>query len=932
MTLGGPIWSVVGGGLQGGIIVRTGRGLNTPQRPTRLATGAVIEEQEIVEERLRFRKIEGAGPETGWVSIRLKDRDLLVRIKLAEVSNAKPEVPDTFRSNGTSLSKDGSPSQDLASTIDQAAEDRSTEQTQHTERITPVQEGAEANVAKNGIASSKIEKAYRDNRGNYWFNFDDMSSEATSEGGDSEPVPDLIDPAGKHDIQQESSCKPLDSSSLGTDTSVHVAMEEAEALDFEPSAKPVASLENSEDVSASCTVEQSAEVAETLRLAESIASNIEPLLNEPVICSDSQGMPRGRCKSCDKCKACVLAHRPYLCWIGGPPDREREEDKLSYKVGDKVEVRDKLGEEWMPGVVIVSQPSVLVRPDHWHSHHRGWPHIRRSQAEPVELPFLPERCQCCGCAAADHESLKEWHGKAEASLKRFRNTGRNTKRELPRCSRLPLAALDWSFDDVAVFVLTAGVYDPRRDGRGPSPEPSKTQVNVLVSVITPTSHKRHPFHPLLYEAFCSQTYEHKELVVVDTGDEPSAFLQERAREDPRIIYRWFHVKDARQQNLAECLIEAPAENNGKGGIGKGKGIPFQPWSKPGMFKMPPPKRPSHLNGKVRGGARVEGWTLGMKRNLACHLARGPIIAHFDDDDLYASCYLEIMATRLCQALGHDGTVARELLAGAATLQDWHVFDLADQTFGFVAPLTDNLLEYHMRQSYAYGFGFSYIYTRAAWELVMFADVEWSEDGHFTEELMQAGRPVKLIQCNSVKTTDALAAHSHHRDTTSAGEFVDYQINSDWGRRPVTRSIRMGEKVQPPKSLLSLVPLATEIAKSVGFRKGEIHPLRRQLSELPVGSEVGLEEKQKFMRSDVGKEIAQAAAIARRPQLANNFAQYRWRPPQAGGFPLSPMKGGGRGVGANPWGDRSAGWKGAGPGRGGNPWSGGKGGFVPFHRR
>lgn len=34
-----------------------------------------------------------------------------------------------------------------------------------------------------------------------------------------------------------------------------------------------------------------------------------------------------------------------------------------------------------------------------------------------------------------------------------------------------------------------------------------------------------------------EDYDPKELVVVDTGPEPSAFFQEKAQEDPRIIYR-----------------------------------------------------------------------------------------------------------------------------------------------------------------------------------------------------------------------------------------------------------------------------------------------------------------------------------------------------------------------------------------------------------
>ncbi len=69
--------------------------------------------------------------------------------------------------------------------------------------------------------------------------------------------------------------------------------------------------------------------------------------------------------------------------------------------------------------------------------------------------------------------------------------------------------------------------------------PSGSLQNTLVSVICPTTDRRHVFHPLLYECFCRQVYEPKELVVIDTGSEPSVFLEAKAREDKRIVYRFF---------------------------------------------------------------------------------------------------------------------------------------------------------------------------------------------------------------------------------------------------------------------------------------------------------------------------------------------------------------------------------------------------------
>ncbi|CAJ1397634.1 unnamed protein product [Effrenium voratum] len=81
-------WRVVGGGDKGGIVVRSGVGLSSPEAAERLATGAVLQELQRVEERLQFRKVSGEGPEEGWVSLRLKGKDLVVPADAASASAA----------------------------------------------------------------------------------------------------------------------------------------------------------------------------------------------------------------------------------------------------------------------------------------------------------------------------------------------------------------------------------------------------------------------------------------------------------------------------------------------------------------------------------------------------------------------------------------------------------------------------------------------------------------------------------------------------------------------------------------------------------------------------------------------------------------------------------------------------------------------------
>lgn len=73
------IWEVIGGGDKGGIIVREGQDLASAAVPQRLSTGAFVQGRELAGERLHYELLQGSGPTSGWVSLRLKDKDLLVR-------------------------------------------------------------------------------------------------------------------------------------------------------------------------------------------------------------------------------------------------------------------------------------------------------------------------------------------------------------------------------------------------------------------------------------------------------------------------------------------------------------------------------------------------------------------------------------------------------------------------------------------------------------------------------------------------------------------------------------------------------------------------------------------------------------------------------------------------------------------------------------
>ena len=47
------------------------------EESSRLSTGALIRQEELVGERLKYTRLSGTGPSTGWVSLKVKDRPTL---------------------------------------------------------------------------------------------------------------------------------------------------------------------------------------------------------------------------------------------------------------------------------------------------------------------------------------------------------------------------------------------------------------------------------------------------------------------------------------------------------------------------------------------------------------------------------------------------------------------------------------------------------------------------------------------------------------------------------------------------------------------------------------------------------------------------------------------------------------------------------------
>lgn len=324
-------------------------------------------------------------------------------------------------------------------------------------------------------------------------------------------------------------------------------------------------------------------------------------------------------------------------------------------------------------------------------------------------------------------------------------------KDLPRDILLPAEATSWEPLVSAIYVLSGGKVDvgKERANLRPLPKFDGSEDKPLITVTCPTtSERRGHFHPLLYECFKTQDYEPKELVVVDTGAKPSPFFQDVAREDYRVVYRHYPIEDS---------IEGP-----------------------------------------RGKSQKLAWSLGLKRNIACYISRGSMIAHFDDDDLYASGYLTWMGGKLHEAAQSSGRSTTELSRAAAKLSEWHMLDMTDFALGYLDVQVDKNVPLRERRGYLYGWGFSYIFTRAAWEAAPFPDVEFAEDSGFMEGLMARNIPVLLLQPPDARNGAGLVAHSYHSGSTSGGELQDFKKS---GNRVTTT----------PEVFRTLMPMVRQVA-------------------------------------------------------------------------------------------------------------------------
>jgi len=123
-------------------------------------------------------------------------------------------------------------------------------------------------------------------------------------------------------------------------------------------------------------------------------------------------------------------------------------------------------------------------------------------------------------------------------------------------------------------------------------------------------------------------------------------------------------------------------------------------------------------------------TIGNKRNRLIALSAGSVIAHFDDDDVYAPCYL---ASMLAALVGKDADFVK--------LSMWNERRTRDNR-------TRTYDGRHNVHANTWGWGFSYVYRRFVASRVSFPNMNLGEDYAFVQALQARGLKSALVDNGS----------------------------------------------------------------------------------------------------------------------------------------------------------------------------------------
>ncbi|CAL1161531.1 unnamed protein product, partial [Cladocopium goreaui] len=233
-------------------------------------------------------------------------------------------------------------------------------------------------------------------------------------------------------------------------------------------------------------------------------------------------------------------------------------------------------------------------------------------------------------------------------------------------------------------------------------------VSGRVSILTPTTASRARFHEQLWQCFVDQSWPDKELVVVET-----------------------YTKKEKPSEVFTKLLKAKE------------------------------KRLKYLGIQVDEN---DDLTVGAKRNMTVLMCSGQYCVNFDDDDLYATVYVERMVNELRQ---------RSLVA--LTLSAWHNFFESNCRCGYSTPACWEPEDEEEYEGILYGYGFSYVYLRALALSFPYPNLGFAEDAPFMlklREKMGAGR-VGLKE-----DMEGLCLHIVHPSSSTPDPEIETMLTED----------------------------------------------------------------------------------------------------------------------------------------------------------
>jgi glycosyltransferase involved in cell wall biosynthesis len=141
-------------------------------------------------------------------------------------------------------------------------------------------------------------------------------------------------------------------------------------------------------------------------------------------------------------------------------------------------------------------------------------------------------------------------------------------------------------------------------------------------------------------------------------------------------------------------------------------------------------------------------TVGRKRNIACNMARGSLICHWDDDDIYFRHRISEQVLALEES-GADITGYSDML--------------------FVDEANQKAWQFMGHEDYAVGV--SFCYRKRFWEGRKFPDVNVSEDNEFIRDLPKGSL--------AIRNSNQIIARIHPGNTVEKAAGVQLRVAEYW---------------------------------------------------------------------------------------------------------------------------------------------------------